>query len=834
MKERIRREKQKRGVFAGVILGVFVVLSLISITLVQNTMLNNADIMGREIVQSFSTSEDANIFAYELLLQNASIWLEEKLQEEEDTEHIQGWMKTYLTYIMEHIGSKGIDMYASIGGKIVAANYWERDDTFDPTQTTWYQQAVEADGEIVSTDAYVDAVTGDSVITIAQKVQGFDAVLAIDLYPQYFTLWTSLEGLPENCSFFLCDSQGHLMYADIQKKVPTEEIQEYVDGLIKQLQDTDETLYIRDFESRKRAVYHRQTSNGWISIITIPYRYLVNGLDTLTIGYGCVFVAFLLFLILMSVRESRLNRQVELTNETVRVLGNSYYAIYRINFETEQYTMLKGSDYIRSNLPPKGNYLDFLNALGKVIEPEAYQDFANSFSIESIQKLVKRKVRDYGGDFLRLFNGEYRWVNVRLLFDESLDLDEAVLCFREVDEEKQRQLRHTQLLKESLDTMKKNAEAKNLFFASMSHDMRTPLNAIIGMSKLAENHLSEPEKMDDYLKKIHHSSTHLLGLINDILEMSKFEQGKLSLEIRPFQIRESVEECADSFRLQASQQGKEFQLNFDIQNNKVNGDLFRIQQILNNLLSNAMKFTKAGDRITLTVSQLDAGNYAKYQFVVQDTGVGMSEDFLQKIFVPFEREVRFGAKGVTGTGLGMSIVHHIVLQMEGEIQVQSALGKGSTFTVTLPLEIEEDAPEEHADTLVEPDLEVLAGRRILLAEDNELNMEISTELLEMLGVQVAQAWNGQQAVDQFEESEEGYFDAILMDMQMPELNGCDAARMIRSLSRSDAKTIPIIAVTANAFTEDVAATVAAGMNAHISKPIDFEILQKTLARFLQK
>ena len=836
MKEHKRSNKQLRILFLSVILSVFLVFSLISIQLVQRTISTNSQVMGQEIARSFSTSEDANLYAYELLLRNATQWLSGQLEEGKSREEVQHWMEDYLSYVSDTLGSKGIDMCASIGGQILAATYWEGDDTFDPTAQNWYQMAMAADGDIIYTDAYNDVVTGLAVITIAQRIGNTNDVLAIDLFPQHFQQWSSMEALPADSSYFLCDSTGTVLCYDTNGSERIEDVQSYVDQLNEEIDagihaDT-EFSFLKGND--QYGVYYRQTSNGWTSIITLPYRYLFSGLNELALWYAGIFGLFLLLSAIMYLRERRLNQQVELTSETVRVLGDSYYAIYRINFESETYTMLKSEEPLFSALPHQGDYTAFLAQLKEVIEPQAYAEFEDSFSIASIRRLVERKVRDYGGDFQRLFPEGYRWVNVRLLFDDSLDVGEAILCFREVDEEKRRQLQHTELLKESLLTMQKSAEARNLFFANMSHDMRTPLNAIIGMSDLAGHTLSDPERTGDYLRKINHSSKHLLGLINDVLEMSKCEQGKLALERRPFDLREQLDEVLDIFRIQAQNEGKEFHITYDVRNTRVEGDFFRIQQILNNLLSNALKFTSPGQEISLTVRQLDEGVHTQYQFIVQDTGVGMSEEFLSRIFIPFERETRFGAKNVSGTGLGMPIVRNIVLQMEGQIDVQSALGKGSTFTVTIPLALQAGAEEETTPAPAPVEAANLQGRRLLLAEDNELNMELATEVLRMKGVEVVQAWNGREAVERFQESAPGFFDAILMDMQMPEMNGCEAARAIRALPRTDASSVPIIAVTANAFAEDIAATVAAGMNAHIAKPIDFDLLEQTLGRLLVK
>ena len=261
-------------------------------------------------------------------------------------------------------------------------------------------------------------------------------------------------------------------------------------------------------------------------------------------------------------------------------------------------------------------------------------------------------------------------------------------------------------------------------------------------------------------------------------------------------------------------------------------DSGRVQRLLLNLLSNAMKFTKAGNRVSVTLRQMDEGKRNNYLFVVEDNGPGMSEEFLPKLFDPYEREVRFGAKEVTGTGLGMPIVKNLVTRMGGQIAVRSALGKGTTFSVTIPFDVGEmPAPVEEKSP---QELVQLAGRHILLAEDNLLNMEIATELLKMRGAKVTQAEDGRKALEAFQESAPFSIDAILMDMQMPEMDGCESTRAIRALDRPDAKHVPIIALTANAFAEDITRTTQAGMNAHLAKPINIEQLCSVLTKLMSE
>ena len=369
-----------------------------------------------------------------------------------------------------------------------------------------------------------------------------------------------------------------------------------------------------------------------------------------------------------------------------------------------------------------------------------------------------------------------------------------------------RQLRQLRVLENALDQARESEAAREQFFSQMSHDMRTPLNVIIGTVELAQQ--STAEKIGDCLKKIQVSASHLLELINDILEMSRMEQADLRLKNHPCDLRETVNQCLSGFQAQAELQHKRLEASFSLTHPQVYADAFRLQQVLNNLISNAMKFTNEGDKIQVEVSQPSRQEQGICRIVVRDTGVGMSEDFLPKLFTPYARESRFGVQTVLGTGLGMTIVHTIVTRMGGQIQVESAPGQGSAFTLTIPMEpVAEEAETAPAEVSapVEDPTRVLRGKRVLLAEDYEMNLEIATELLKLAGAQVTQARNGQEAVERFAQSQPGEFDVILMDMNMPVLDGCGAAAAIRAMDRPDAASVPILAVTANAFAEDVAA-----------------------------
>ncbi len=839
MKRKNREAKsglKKRAVIFLVVLA----MAGCSLLVVRGILLSNAQSMGNEIAHSYSVENTRSLVAYETMLRLCTGYIDHQLEESDDPEK---WIQSFMKDITGILGENTVDPYAVIDGKIIAANPWEGDASYDVEGSEWYSAAIAAKGDVIFTDGYEDAISGRMVLTIAQAGAVPGNVVAFDIFPEQFRMENQDSRLPDGSAYYLCDSSGDLIYANAPFDITGDTMQQYMEQIVSKIQDgsfDSTSAYIYAPGGDKRAAYYDIADNGWISIATIPYSSLLGGVRTISIWYGAILLVYLVVFLVMTIREEKINRTYRRTNETVRVLGNSYYAIYRMDFAGGTYEMIKGSDYVRNKIPPEGRYELLMNTMGELMKPEVFEDFRTSFSLENIRSLVSRRVRDYGGDFQRMFDGEYRWVNVRLLFDESLNPEEAVLCFREVDGEKKEQLGQMQLLKESLKTARESEESKISFFSNMSHDMRTPLNAIIGLSELADKHLGDPEKIREYMDKINLSSRQLLGLINDILEISKQEKGKITLDSSHFDLEKCITDCTAMVRDQIAKEEKSFDLRFDIKTKEVYGDSFRVTQIFSNLLSNAVKFTSKGDRISLSVREIESQEFVKYKFVLSDTGVGMSRDFLDKIFLPYEREVRFGAKNVSGTGLGMPIVKNILSQMNGEIYVESELGKGSVFTVILPFrrvpeeerneEIRENGSVEaaQADRGQQSDEEFLSGRKILLAEDNEINMEIACELLSMYGAQVLKAWNGREAVEIFGGSEEYEIDVILMDMQMPEMDGCEAARAIRKMKRRDAESVPILAVTANAFAEDLSATAAAGMNAHISKPIDFGLLCRTL------
>lgn len=529
-----------------------------------------------------------------------------------------------------------------------------------------------------------------------------------------------------------------------------------------------------------------------------------------------------------SVREQR---------RLLNVMAYTFELMGFIDIQSKEFTMYTRR-IILKNLPPcvMADYdAAIVDILGLYNSEDSNETVVEAMQLGTLVQELEKRPTGYDFVFPYKTGQEILYKQFNILWGDS---SHKQVCIVRADVTAMLESEHKtkNALKQALTLAEEANQAKSNFLFSMSHDIRTPMNAIIGMTTLAAAHLGDNEKVADCLQKISFSSRYLLSLINDILDMSKIESSKIVLNREKLSVRGMMEQISAIIDPQVRASGQQFDVRTEgISHSDFYGDGMRMNQILVNILSNAVKFTPAGGRIGLTIEELPASKtgWVRFRFTVSDTGIGMSEEFISHIFERFVRSNN--ATGVEGTGLGLSITKGLVDLMDGTISVESRVNQGTTFQVELECEaataekIEKTEPK--SDFLED---RFLAGCRFLVAEDNEINAEILCELLAMFGAESVVRADGAQVVEEFRNSEPGIYDAVLMDIQMPVMNGYDAARTIRKLEREDASGIPIIAMTANAFAEDVEASVAAGMDAHVAKPLDMGLLKTVLENTVKK
>ena len=497
----------------------------------------------------------------------------------------------------------------------------------------------------------------------------------------------------------------------------------------------------------------------------------------------------------------------------------------------EQGVELLGSDkpYYLGYCPIENNNTMLICIVEKSVVDNVLKDYQKTIVFETILM---------AGFILLLFAGLFYSISRRSLAEQKAEYEKRnneiqTQAMKEMEESNKKLKKAKDITTEALQTAENANKAKTDFLSNMSHDIRTPMNAIIGMTSLIRHDAGNKAKVIEYADKIDISSQHLLGIINDVLDMSKIEAGKTVFKYTDFSILDFITELNTIFHSQIDEKNQTLTIiKENIRHEWVNGDQVHLMQIFSNLVSNAVKYTQEGGKIQFLVEECETKSsvYAKYRFLVSDNGMGMSADFKDTIFDAFTRAESSMTNKIQGTGLGMAITKNLVEAMGGTIDVESELGQGSCFEVLIDLRIAEDrfvSSTEQAEK-DEPAGNVLKGMRFLCAEDNELNAEILMELLKIEGAECTICENGKRVLEAFEQSAPGDYDMILMDVQMPVMNGYEATKAIRRSSHELAKTIPIIAMTANAFSEDIQHSLAAGMNAHVSKPVEMKVLEKTI------
>ena len=975
-----------------IVLVMFILVIMLCTNILRNSLMDNTNKMGLSLVENYSTSEESNMRACESILTLSVNYIEEREQDGVSLKELKEGLYPFMNGLTELYGPENIQVYGkALDDDHFISNIPEIEDMedYDVTDTDYYQGAAAADGGIYISPAYVDVVTGQNVITMCKTVPSTGSFLAIDMMFSYFELNNENLTLPANASYYLIDKEGTLLYFKAATDHTYDEFQVLVDGFMEQSNLAKGSQVLENviaMDGHARNVYFHQMTNGWTAILTIPESEIFTGLDTF--NYISIMVALLglALIIFQAVREYRQEKQNQLLVEernrmadrnriyqnAMNSTARAYRAIYYVDMLTGRYDMLYPH---RGRNTESGDYnTEFVSKRFEagIIAEEHREQVQQFLDLSNIVKLLETE------DHIELQykrideNGKYEWCSTVATIAE-MDGEQATaitLTIRSIDEIIHREEKQ----KEMLALAAERAEAANLaksdFLSRMSHDIRTPMNAILGMTAVAGMHIDDKERVLDALGKITVSSKHLLGLINEVLDMSRIESGKVSLTEGIFNLSDTFENLLTIFHSQMEARNLELCVNVvNVEHESVIGDEQRLQQIFMNIMGNAVKFTPEGGKISLYIEEKPShiAGSGFFEFTFEDTGIGMEKDYIQKIFEPFSRAADSRIGKIEGTGLGMSIAVNIARMMNGDIKVESTLGEGSRFTVqvylklndvtqadidafsSLPVlvaddeeaacestceilnslnmdaeyvldgdsaikriieaheaardfavvildwkmpgkdglatakeirslagndipliilsaydwsDIEAQAMDTGIDAFIEKPLfksrlmkvlkDVLgldnserpataletfkeqdfSGKRVLLVEDNELNIEVAAELLDIVGIQVDQALNGQLAVDCVLDHEPGYYDLIFMDIQMPVMNGYESTRAIRSSGREDLKTIPIVAMTADAFADDIRKSEEAGMNGHISKPVDIEKLEEALRTFL--
>ena len=472
-----------------------------------------------------------------------------------------------------------------------------------------------------------------------------------------------------------------------------------------------------------------------------------------------------------------------------------------------------------------GNRLELL--VNTVVHPSDREAFCAATEPAKVLDMVERE-HMYFVNFRLQNDGEDIYYQIKFVKDEN-SKNHVIAGFHSVDAETKREMAN-------LEKAELANKAKSAFLFNMSHDIRTPLNAMIGFTDMAVKNIDNKAKALDCLSKSKLSSEHLLSLINDVLDMSRIESGKVELDLNPVNLDENGDDIVSMLTSLAEKKNVRFEfVRHDVKNRYVYVDFLRMNQVIINVVSNAVKYTPSGGSVLVDISEIpsDREGFGMYQFIIQDTGIGMSPEYLQHLFDEFSRERTSTVSKQQGTGLGLAITKRIVDMMEGSIDVESKVGEGTKFTIRIPLRIQKNPEAVEQVRFMHSEREIISfeGFRVLVVEDNELNLEISRDVLESAGIVVDSAADGSVAVERLKEMGADYYDCILMDIQMPVMDGFEATRIIRSMFPE--KRIPIIALSANAFDEDRSKSVDAGMDGHLAKPIVIAQLEDALKKFLR-
>ena len=536
-----------------------------------------------------------------------------------------------------------------------------------------------------------------------------------------------------------------------------------------------------------------------------------------------------------SVKLEKALAEANLNNEIISAISKIYWTIYRMDIVNGTYEEISAGQEMHRLTGNSGSIDNMFHEARLNIVAEEHQKMMKDFLDISTLNDRLRETESIGTEY-HATNGS--WHLARFIVkkrDENGNVTNVLYVVRQINREKQKELEYRERMLAAAEDARRANMAKTDFLRRMSHDIRTPINGIRGMIQIANTFPNDPIKLRECRDKIYEASGFLLDLVNSILDMNKLESGKVILEHKPFDLLEIFSETNNIVYMASEEKHLKFERQgVFIQHRYLIGSPLHFRQILQNIASNSVKYNRDGGTVSCKVEETAFdGTTAVIRFECTDTGIGMSEEFLKHAFEPFAQEHSGARTAYMGTGLGLAITKQLTELMGGTITAESELGVGSKFVITIPFEVDEEYNKEETGEKAADESVSLSGTRVLLAEDNELNNEIAVFMLDRAGIQTTIAWNGKEAVEIFAESEPNSFDIILMDIMMPVMDGLTAAKKIRGLDRPDAKEIPIFAMTANAFREDMEESIKAGMNEHLTKPLDESELLRAIRKYIR-
>lgn len=691
----------------------------------------------------------------------------------------------------------------------------------DPNGTVIVQQGLE---DLVDTENYSNVIYAENVKDCIQALNDDEADVAIgDRSAFEYYLYDNTK------KFTVVPMSGTTQKIVLALSRNSDlEFKQIINQYINSLTDLQLTNYLASGNQ------HSSKMNLWEYISAYPVQSFLIVCLIIAILTGSILTAF------YSRKIKKKNQQLEKAvvsekkhSEIIDSLATIYKATYLVELKTHEYFEIKTNDQLNQIAKESGNTDKKIEeVLHKCVSEEYYDEMQEFYDLEKIKEKLKNQ-NTISTIYLDTFGDWYESRYIVKSRNENGDAEELIYVSRNCSTEKKQELQMQEELKETAKQADSANRAKTEFLQRMSHDIRTPINGIRGMLDIAEYYNDDPTKQEECREKIRDSSNLLLELVNEVLDMGKLESGEIVIESIPFQLDTVIKEIRTVIENQAAERGIQINMESNVKHTNLIGSPSHLKRLLMNILSNAVKYNKDNGTIEFTVKELNViDDQVTLEFVCKDTGIGMSEEFQQHMFEPFTQEHSSARTKINGTGLGMSITKKLTEKMNGSIHIDSMEDVGTTFTVVLPFGINASMPIEDKEMIEEKNS--IDGLNVLLVEDNELNMEISKFVLEESGCEVTCAWNGEEAVQKFEESNENFYDVILMDVMMPIMDGYQATKKIRSLERIDATTVPIVAMTANAFTEDKILARQSGMNEHLSKPLDKQLIIETISRLVKE